>query len=130
MSLQPLTVTCHACGIQWRQSFSGHGEGMCTSCLRSLLQLKNGFQGHHILPANLELLLTSFADLPPLPIISNILKTPSTTNLDDDDNAAASSWIDRAIIEKFYRSGRYLPFEVVRRRTLMEGFDGVGMILR
>ncbi|KAI8835560.1 hypothetical protein BC829DRAFT_61258 [Chytridium lagenaria] len=94
-------------------------------------------------PLNLDILFSEFPDIPSIAgTIFPMLKTPSTTahstsTMDVNEgrspfgfDGSASLWIDRAIVEKYYRSGRFLPFEVIRRQTMLQNFDNYSMPLR
>ncbi|KAJ3114939.1 hypothetical protein HDU96_001439 [Phlyctochytrium bullatum] len=77
---------------------------------------------------------TLLALLPDLDVTyTPLLKTPRTTfdDMDDADaNPNASAWIDRALVEKFYKCNKYVPFEVVKREEFHVEFHGTGPALR
>ncbi|KAJ3117854.1 hypothetical protein HDU96_005231 [Phlyctochytrium bullatum] len=50
------------------------------------------------------------------------------TPLADAEEGAA--WIEKAVVEKFYRSGMFMPFEVVRRHSFLQDFDKASPVLR
>ncbi|KAJ3106736.1 hypothetical protein HDU97_005662 [Phlyctochytrium planicorne] len=72
-----------------------------------------------------------FQDASSMPMLITPQMTSRTTYEENEDPYDVSTtWMDRAVLEKFYNSGKLLPFEVVRRKTFLDGFEESPPLLR
>ncbi|KAJ3103125.1 hypothetical protein HDU96_009396 [Phlyctochytrium bullatum] len=138
LHLARLTVTCVWCGAQWSQPQTGSGssEGICYACWDRLLgrPLETTTTLPSPSPPSLPTPLVSFLESLAAPRIDvlriqNLRGSPMyKPPLADAEEGVA--WIDKAVIEKFYRSGVFIPFEVVRRQTFLQDFETASPMLR